>query len=574
MFTKIASILLTSCALLACGGGGGSSSTPSTPAKSSNAPSSTPASSSSSSANLSSSSAAVIILQGQFKDTNIAGVHFVSGGQAGITNSSGAFSYEQGAAITFSIGGITLGTTTGKAVITPIDLIENGSADHLAVQNMVRFLLMLDSDSYAQNGIQISPAVQTAAASWVQIDFNSANFSTDVTNIMMAATAADGGSHSLPNTATAQQHMESTHFCIYSGAYKGAFTAGTFAEGSLGVSVDALTGQVSGFAYNTASSELIELSNITAIKHNQLVEFVSGDNTHTLIGEFSSPNTISGAWNKGEESTAFTGTRLTDAANSVYRFTANYTGTDAGLFSFNIDQDNKVTGSSYNAKNNNENSVSGTLIGTKLSATAAGSMQLQGLLSFESGTLSGTWSDSTNGGSGTFSGSGCQLNPTPLSIDGFRSFKTGRDTGTVQLIPAFGTDPLILMDGNPVVRVRMNVNPWGEMSFPINGFDQTGEAAQVNLTGSSYIDITYQSNQSVNLQLRQYAVHGGTHNQITLPAAATFTTVRIPFSDFKGGLTALDLTKVAKFNFALLSNNANDGYAELIVKHFKIDSFN
>ncbi len=81
-------------------------------------------------------------------------------------------------------------------------------------------------------------------------------------------------------------------------------------------------------------------------------------------------------------------------------------------------------------------------------------------------------------------------------------------------------------------------------------------------------------NQSVNLQLRQYAIHGGTHNQITLPAAPELTTVKIPFSDFKGGLTPLDLANVAKFNFALLSNNTNDGYAELIVKGFKIDKFN
>lgn len=568
MFTKIILIAFSSCVLAACGGGGssGTSNTP-TPTKSSNAPSSITASSSSE--NLSSSAAPVVILQGQFKDTNIAGVHFVSGGQSGITNSSGTFSYEQGAAITFSIGGITLGTTVAKAVITPIDLIENGSVDHVAVQNMVRFLLMLDSDGYTQNGIQISPAVQTAASSWTQLDFNSANFSADVTSIMMAATTADGGTHKLPDITTAQQHMESTHFCIYSGAYKGTFT-----ESTLGVSADALTGQVSGFAYNTARNELIELSGISAIEHTQSVTFVSGDNTHVLTGEFSSPNNIAGTWKKGEDITAFTGARLTGAANSVYRFTANYTGTDAGLVTFDIDQNNKITGSNYNVKTNSESSLSGTLIGTQLSATTAGSMKLQGVLNVESGTLSGTWSDATNGSSGTFSGSGCQLNPTPLSIDGFRSFKTGRDTGTVQLIPASGTDPLILLEGSPVARVRMNVNPWGEMSFPINGFDQTGEAAQVNLTGSSFIDITYMSNQSVNLQLRQYAVHGGTHNQITLPAAATFTTVRIPFSDFKGGLTALDITKVAKFNFALLSNNTNDGYAELIVKHFKIDNFN
>lgn len=569
MFNKIPLIIFSSCVLLACGGG--SSNTPA-PAKSSTAPSSTPASSVSTTVSSSSSAAAVTILQGQFKDTNVAGIHFVSGGQAGVTNSSGAFTYEQGAAITFSIGGVTLGTTTGKAIITPIDLIANGSADNVAVQNIVRFLLMLDSDAYTQNGIHISAAVQTAASSWAKIDFNSANFSADATSMMMAATTADGGSHNLPDAATAKHHLETTHSCIYAGAYKGTFTGAN--TGKLGFTVDALSGDVSGFAYNETSSELIEINKITPIKHTQLVSFVSGNNTNTFTGEFSSPSEINGAWKKGEETGSFVNTRLAGAANAVYRFTANFMGTDSGLFTFDVDQANKISGSSYTVKNNSESTISGTLIGTKLTATTANNIQLQGLLSIESGTVNGTWSDTSKGASGTFSGTGCQLNPIPLSIDGFRLFKTGRDTGTVQLIPASGTDPLILLDGSPVVKVRMNVNPWGEMSFPINGFDQTGEATQVDLTGSGFIDITYQSNQSVNLQLRQYAVHGGTHNQITLPAAATFTTVRIPFSDFKGGLTALDLTKVAKFNFALLSNNVNDGYAELIVKHFKIENFN
>jgi len=573
MFNKIPLIILSSCVLVACGGGGGSgsSNTP-TPVKSSIAPSSTPASSSSVMVSSSSSAVAVTILQGQFKDNNIAGIHFISGGQSGVTNSSGTFSYEQGATITFSVGGVTLGTTTGKAIITPIDLIANGSADNTAVQNLVRFLLMLDSDAYAQNGIHVSTEVQTAASNWAQIDFNSASFSADITNIMMAATTADGGSHNLPDTATAKQHLEATHLCIYAGAYKGTFTGAN--TGKLGFVVDALNGDVSGFAYNETSSELIELNKITPIKHAQLVSFVSGDNTNTFTGEFSSPSEINGTWKKNADTGAFVNIRLAGAANSVYRYTASFTGTESGLFTFDIDQANKVTGLSYAVKNNAESTISGTLVGTKITATTASNIQLQGLLSIESGTLSGTWSDTSKGASGTFTGTGCQLNPIPLSIDGFRSFKTGRDTGTVQLIPSSGTDPLILLEGSPVVKVRMNVKPWGEMSFPINGFDQTGEATQVDLTGSGFIDITYQSNQSVNLQLRQYAVHGGTHNQITLPAAATSTTVRIPFSDFKGGLTALDLTKVAKFNFALLSNNVNDGYAELIVKHFKIENFN
>ena len=388
----------------------------------------------------------------------------------------------------------------------------------------------------------------------------------------MTATAADGGSHNLPDAATAKQHIESTHSCIYSGAFKGTFTGTN--NGKLGFGVDASNGNVTGFAYNETSSELIELNSITSIKYTQFVSFVSGNDTHTFTGEFSLPNNITGNMKKGADNSSFAASRLAGSENSVYRFTASYTGNDSGLFIFDIDQANKITGSRYNVKSNTDDPITGNLVGTKLTATTANNTKLQGLLSIESGTLNGIWSDASKGTSGTFSGTGCQLNPIPLSIDGFRSFKTGRDNGTTQLLPASGTDPLILLDGSPVVRVRMNVHPWGEMSFPISDFDQTGEAAQVDLSDSHFIDITYQSNQSVNLQLRQYAVHGGTHNQITLPAAATFTTVRIPFSDFKDGLTALDLTKVAKFNFALLSNNVNDGYAELIVKHFKIENFN
>lgn len=570
MFNKVALILFTSCLLTACGGGGGSSSKTPTPTKSSTAPSSSPIANSSSSSTTNSSKAAAVIRQGQFKDNNVTGLNFISGGQSGITNASGAFTYEQDAPITFSIGGITLGTTTGKALITPIDLIDNGSSNDAAVQNLVRFLLMLDADGYTPNGIQISSAVQTAASNWAQIDFASANFSTNVTSIMMAATAADGGSHILPNALVAKAHLESTHLCSYSGAYKGTSNS----NNNPGFIVDALNGNVSGFLYSDASNSIVDFTNITAIKHNHQVSFSTGNDTNTYTGEFASLNNITGTWQKNTDSGAFTASRLTGATNAVYRFTARYTGTESGFFAFDIDQANKVTGSHYNVKTNTEESLSGTLIGTKLTVVTAKGIQIQGMLGIDSGTLSGTWSEASKGASGNFSGSGCQLNPIPLSIDGFRSFKTGRDTGTVQLIPASGTDPLILLDGNPVVRVRMNVNPWGEMSFPINGFDQTGEAAQVNLTGSGFIDITYQSNQSVNLQLRQYAVHGGTHNQITLPAALTFTTVRIPFSDFKGGLSTLDLAKVAKFNFALLSNNVNDGYAELIVKNFKIEHFN
>ncbi|WP_331350809.1 hypothetical protein [Cellvibrio sp. UBA7671] len=576
MYNKIAFILISSSMLAACGGGGNTNSTPK-PSSIANvssipAPSSTPTSSSAPAA---SSTAAATVLQGQFKDTSISGVRFVSGAQTGMTNSTGTFTYEQGKSISFSIGGITLGSTLGKPLITPIDLVENGSSTHQTVQNMVRFLLMLDADTYSENGIQLSTALQTAANNWTQIDFSAPMFEQNMTTIMTAASAADGGTHQLPDTTDAKEHLEATHLCNYSGIYQGTFTTDN-SNGKLAFFVNALNGEVNGFALPENTLEPTELSAITPLQYNQTAAFETGNSSDksSYNAQFISANDITGTWKKETRSGSVSATRVGGASNAVYRFSASFNGNNTGLLSIDIDAANKVTGSAYNLKTHETQTLGGQLTGPWLTIATADKTQLQGLLGIESGLLVGTWVNTTKGTSGNFSGSGCQLNPVSLSINGFRNWKLGSNTGSKQLIPATGTDPLVLLDSTPVAMVRMTVAPWGEMSFPITGFDKAGEAESVDLSNSSFIDITYQSNQSVNLQLRQYAVHGGTHNQITLPAATEFTSVRIPLSNFVGGLTPLDLTKVAKFNFALLSNNANDGYAELIVKRFKIDNFN
>lgn len=569
MFNKVALIVFSSGALVACGGGsGGGGKSPTT----TSAASSSPIQSTSSITNMSASSSSVAakILQGQFKDTNVSGLHFVSGNQSGTTNNTGSFNYEEGKNITFSIGGVTLGTTLGKALLTPIDLIENGSSDNIAAQNIARFLLMLDSDGYAGNGLQISSAVQAAAVTWPQIDFSAANFSQNLTTTMVAASAADGGTHTLPDATTAKAHLESTYTCNYSGIFNGSFNGDS--NGKLALLVDSNTGKVNGFAQQE-NNTIVELAGLESITKNQSVSFdTESINDKKFSANFITASTINGTWKNATNSGAFIMERVGGATNALYRYSASFNGSDAGLVALDIDSANKITGSIYNLSSNETQLLSGNLKGSNLTVTTAGKFQLQGLLNKENGSFSGTWT--SDKGSGTFSGSGCQLNPVPLTINGFHSWKIGSDPASKQLIPASGTDPLIVMEGSPVARVRMQVSPWGEMSFPIAGFDQTGEAETINLGSSSFVEITYKSNQSVNLQLRQYAVHGGTHNQITLPAAADFTTIKIPFSDFKGGLAPLDLTKVAKFNFALLSNNANDGYAELIVKDFKIDKFN
>jgi hypothetical protein len=95
----------------------------------------------------------------------------------------------------------------------------------------------------------------------------------------------------------------------------------------------------------------------------------------------------------------------------------------------------------------------------------------------------------------------------------------------------------------------------------------------VDVSGGTFITVTYKANQDLILQLRQTGVHGGIQNHVTLPAAKKITTTTIPFTQFSGGLRALNLADVAKFNFAFLANNARDGYAELYVYHVVVDGY-
>ncbi len=159
------------------------------------------------------------------------------------------------------------------------------------------------------------------------------------------------------------------------------------------------------------------------------------------------------------------------------------------------------------------------------------------------------------------------------SVGGFTTWQTGHDAQTVQRIPATGTNALIQRADSTWMQVKFNVREYGEVSFPLANTPPDVEAPRVDLSGSKTILITYKANQAFFVQLRQTGVHGGIQNHIKLPASAQCTTVTVPFTQFTGGLRPLDLSDVAKFNFAFLSNNVAAGYAELFVYNVVIDHY-
>jgi len=350
---------------------------------------------------------------GVFKDSNVSGISYVSGKQNGVTGSDGSFTYENGETVTFSVGGVELGTVQGDSIITPVDLVTNGSSESTTVQNIVRFLMMLDSDSNPDNGMSIADAVRTAASDWGQVDFAGSDFENAVATITNSAQAVDSGAYTLPNTAAAKSHLESTLLCTYAGAFKGSYSGGD--QGTWGFLVDASNGNVEGIAYSTVEDDVIELTGSTPVSFNQTRSFVSGSTSSgsSFSGGFPTSNTAAGTWENSifQVSGTFTGTRIGGSVSAVHRFTGHYIGDDAGLFSFDIDNSNNVTGVAYSVLEDELVSVSGSLANTLLLAETSSGAAITATLDTSTGTISnGSWSNSGESVSGSFTGSGCKLN--------------------------------------------------------------------------------------------------------------------------------------------------------------------
>ena len=361
---------------------------------------------------------------GAFRSDTVIGLGYVSGTHSGLTDKSGAFTYEEGQGVTFSVGAVSIGAVpTAKALVTPVDLIAQGTGTSNHVLNVVRFLMMLDQDGNANNGIQISSAVTAAAASWGPVDFDTTDLPTTLGPLIQQASAADGVSHVLPDAATAQAHLRTGFYCIRSGDYYGTFetnsTPGTRRDFTASVSTD---GSMHSVAY--ASDTLL-------VETNDAV-------SPLLDGTFAESAEIPSMGLQGSfaDATYLSGTYLSDGPGSfqavgdasvtaTYKFIGSYSSTpndptqgspSSGLVNLAMDESNQVSGS-----------ATGTLAGTVSDNTFTGTVSYRqvdygstthGSLHFPvSGTYSNTASGvtldgrySTNDSVVTFSTVGCRAN--------------------------------------------------------------------------------------------------------------------------------------------------------------------
>lgn len=134
---------------------------------------------------------------GVFIDSPVSGLTYTASKFSGITNSYGRFKYKYKDDITFSVGGLVLGSTKGKKIVTPLDLISDAkNTTDQRVNNMLVFLQTLDQDGDLNNGIQITTKINTIVADYAdQISFDQSGitFSTDtaILNLLAELNTAD-----------------------------------------------------------------------------------------------------------------------------------------------------------------------------------------------------------------------------------------------------------------------------------------------------------------------------------------------------------------------------------------------
>lgn len=153
------------------------------------------------------------LVNGVFLDGAVEGLDYVAGNNAkASTGAKGEFTCREGETVSFSVGGMALGSAGCAAVLTPMSLAGATDVKDAKVVNRLLALQLLDEDNDPANGIKLAAEVKTALASKT-IDFSAtaANFNTAL-SASFAALPAKYTARSVDDDrrALVREHFEDT----------------------------------------------------------------------------------------------------------------------------------------------------------------------------------------------------------------------------------------------------------------------------------------------------------------------------------------------------------------------------
>ncbi len=160
--------------------------------------------------------------RGQLIDGAVDGVSYSTGGGAGtaVTAGGGFFDYASGDVLTFSLGGIALGSAGGAPFLMPDDILPTTQA----AVNLARFLLTLDDDRDPRPRITITAAVRAAAASqsFPASAFDASDTAFESSPLAAFAQTANGdGTRVLASRTAAELELACSRADIADGIYDG-----------------------------------------------------------------------------------------------------------------------------------------------------------------------------------------------------------------------------------------------------------------------------------------------------------------------------------------------------------------
>jgi len=128
--------------------------------------------------------------EGRFLDSAVSGLAYSTPTTEGKTGVDGAFAYQAGETIVFSIGDVRLPEIVAAPLLTPVEVFASldDPARSTAVANLARLLQTLDVDGMPTNGIELAADASLSATGLV-IDFAADDFDDRVGNLV-----ANGGS--------------------------------------------------------------------------------------------------------------------------------------------------------------------------------------------------------------------------------------------------------------------------------------------------------------------------------------------------------------------------------------------
>lgn len=342
---------------------------------------------------------------GRLIDSAVSRVNYSSGSIEGTTDSQGRFSYEViddvVQEISFSFNNVNLGKAPGATIITPLDFVEGSDTGTPAVQNIARFLQMLDTDGDPANGIAPSMDLITAIAafSWSALDFTDVNFDSQPALIQIVAdiNSVDSQTHVLPNIQQAQAHLESSLACLSSGIYPGSFSGDDNGHYVLWIQhqrtdptvfgdTQPRTGVGSALIYSADQDRLIGVLPQQALAFDNSNSFIVGQalNGAVFNGEMVDFTQIkNGQWRNDIEGGAgvFSGNRVAGEAEALFRLAGVFsdntpldsfdnTADNTGGIALDIFDDNRVSGVAVSSRGDRVE-LSGMLSGDTINANSA-----------------------------------------------------------------------------------------------------------------------------------------------------------------------------------------------------------